>query len=146
MTIEQTRSRRFSIESCTVTSSLALDIYNHCTVYNSPPTTLAAGILLAQTARPSSSSPSSVIRINCYKGNICTPQILLVLVGKILPLFPHPPPEDIQDHRRRKSNSNWETTAYKYTIMLSHSFNCSSSSYKRRKDSFSPLQTLVLFV
>lgn len=93
MTIEQTWSRRFSIESCTVPSSLALDIYNHCTVYNSPPTTLSAGILLAQTAPPSSSSPSSVIRINCYKGNICTPQILLVLVGKILPLsFPshHP--------------------------------------------------------
>lgn len=51
----------------------------HCTVLNSPPTTSLLHWRRTQE-RSSSSSPSSVIRINCYKGNICTPQILLVFL------------------------------------------------------------------
>lgn len=68
--------------------------------------------LVLVVVRCCSSSPSSVIRINCYKGNICVPQILWSWFLNGFPLLCSPCPKTYNtgDHRRRKSNSNWETT------------------------------------
>lgn len=106
----------------------------HCTVLNSPPTTSLLHWRRTQE-RSSSSSPSSVIRINCYKGNICTPQILLVFLV-VARSFPSPIADSGEPRRRRKSNSNWETTAYKYTIMLSYAL-----SFVQGANSFLPCTT-----
>lgn len=100
--------------------------YNHCTVHNSTPTAAAAA------PRPGRRSLLLFITLKCdpdkllQRQHLCTADPLVLVPERLSPSV-FALPEDIQHRRSQAEEIEFKlgnNAAYKYTIMLSHSFNC----------------------